>query len=72
MVHGGCVIGADDVTEHLLNCLSADMHYPNFRQSAVKSLDDVYNIVIVLVFCGLFKHRSDSLIGCLKRCTSLI
>ena len=54
----GSVVSEEEVMEQLLYFF-VGMQSPEFKQTAVKAVVDVYSTVIVKVFYDLFKHHAE-------------
>ena len=55
----GCVVGEEEIMEQLLKCFCVGMQSPEIKQTAVKTVADVYSTVMVNVFNDLFKHHAE-------------
>ena len=55
----GSVVSEEKVMEQLFQCFCVGMQSPEVKQTAVKTVADVYGTVIVKVFCDLFKHHAE-------------
>ena len=53
------VVSEEGVTEQLFKCFCVGMQTPEVKQTALKTVADVYSIVIVKVFNDLFKHHAE-------------
>ena len=55
----GSVVSEEEVAEQLLKCFCVGMQSPAVKQTAVKTVADIYSTAIVKVLYVLFKHFAE-------------